>query len=103
MSERNRELANLVAVGAITGLGFASVYIAGQGLISAGSVSYGLIFVALYLAAHFVARFTVPYADPYLLPLAGLLTAIGLTEIYRLRPPHALPPGLWVAGAAGRF
>ncbi len=27
---------------------------------------------------------TVPGADPYLLPMVGLLTAIGVTEIYRL-------------------
>src|SRR4051812_39108633 len=103
MSERNRELANLVAVGAITGLGFASVYIARQDLISAGAVSYGLIFIALYLAAHFVARFTVPYADPYLLPLAGLLTAIGLTEIYRLGPTDAFRQGFWIVVGVGVF
>ena len=64
MTERNRELANLIAVGVITGLGFASVYIARQDLISAGSVSYGLIFIALYLAAHFVVRFTAPVRRP---------------------------------------
>src|SRR3954465_5017516 len=103
MSERNRELANLAAVGVITGLGFASVYIARQDLISAGSVSYGLIFIALYLAGHFVARFTVPYAGPYLLPLAGLLTAIGLTEIYRLGPTDAFRQGFWIVLGVGIF
>src|SRR6185369_17005279 len=103
MSERNRELANLIAVGVITGLGFASVYIARQDLISAGSVSYALIFIALYLAAHVVARFTVPYADPYLLPLAGLLTAIGLTEIYRLNPDDAFRQGLWLVIGVALF
>jgi cell division protein FtsW (lipid II flippase) len=55
-----------------------------------------VFFFALYLAAHVVARFTVPNADPYLLPLAGLLTAIGLTEIYRLGPSNAFKQGLWV-------
>jgi cell division protein FtsW (lipid II flippase) len=96
VTERNRELTNLIAVGVITGLGFASVYIARQDLISAGSVSYGLIFIALYLAAHVVVRFTAPYADPYLLPLAGLLTAVGLTEIYRLGPTNAFRQGFWI-------
>ncbi len=103
MTERNRELVNLIAVGVITGLGFASVYIARQDLISAGSVSYALIFIALYLAAHFVARFAVPYADPYLLPLAGLLTAIGLTEIYRLGPTDAFRQGFWIVVGVGVF
>ncbi len=37
-----------------------------------------------------------PNADPYLLPIAGLLTAVGLTEIYRLGPSNALKQGLWV-------
>ena len=96
MSARNRELANLVAVGVLTGLGFASVYIARQSVISAGSVSYALIFLGLYLGAHGVARIAVPWADPYLLPLTGLLTAIGLTEIYRLGPSDAFRQGFWI-------
>jgi cell division protein FtsW (lipid II flippase) len=96
MSARNRELANLVLVGILTGLGFASVYIARQSVISAGSVSYALIFLGLYLAAHAVARVAVPWADPYLLPLTGLLTAIGLTEIYRLGPSDAFRQGFWI-------
>ena len=44
-----------------------------------------------------MARKTVPLADPYLLPMAALLTAIGLTEIYRLGPTtSALRQGIWV-------
>jgi cell division protein FtsW (lipid II flippase) len=43
-----------------------------------------------------VARYTVPYADPYLLPIAAVLTAIGVTEIYRLGPSDAFKQGLWV-------
>jgi cell division protein FtsW (lipid II flippase) len=96
MSLRNRELASLFAVGVLTGLGFASVYIARSEVVSSGSLSYAGFFLAVYLVAHLVARFTVPYADPYLLPMAGLLTAIGLTEIYRLEPGDAFRQGLWV-------
>ena len=43
-------------VGVLTGLGFASVYIARQSLVSWGSLSYALFFFGLYLAAHIVAR-----------------------------------------------
>jgi cell division protein FtsW (lipid II flippase) len=50
-----------------------------------------------------VARFTVPYADPYLLPIAGLLTAIGLTEIYRLNPDDAFKQGIWIVVALVLF
>jgi len=78
-------------------VGFASVYITQKSQISAASLTYAAFFFALYLVAHVVARITVPNADPYLLPIAGLLTAIGLTEIYRLGPTsNAFKQGLWV-------
>ena len=103
MTLRNRELSYLVAVSALTGIGFASVYIARQAVVSWDSLTYAALFIALYLAAHLVARFTVPYADPYLLPLAGFLTAVGLTEIYRLGPDDAFKQGLWLVIAVALF
>jgi cell division protein FtsW (lipid II flippase) len=103
LSYRNRELANLIVVAVITGLGFASVYIARQDVVSAGSLSYALFFFALYLAAHVVARLTVPQADPYLLPMAALLTAFGVTEIYRLDPDDAFRQGLWIVVGVAAF
>jgi cell division protein FtsW (lipid II flippase) len=39
---------------------------------------------ALALTLHFVVRFTAPYADPFLLPVATLLTILGLIMIYRI-------------------
>jgi cell division protein FtsW (lipid II flippase) len=59
-------------------------------------LTYAFFFFGLYLVAHVVARYAVPHADPYLLPIAALLTAIGLTEIYRLGPSDAFKQGLWV-------
>jgi cell division protein FtsW (lipid II flippase) len=103
MSPRNRELANLFVVAIITGLGFASVYIARQDVVSTGSLSYAFFFFALYLAAHLIARVTVPQADPYLLPMAALLTAIGVTEIYRLDPDDAFRQGLWIVVGVAAF
>ena len=103
MSARNRELANLMVVGILTALGFASVYIARQEVVSTASLSYAAFFFALYVAAHLVARMTVPWADPYLLPMAGLLTGIGVTEIYRLNPTNAFRQGLWIVVALGAF
>jgi cell division protein FtsW (lipid II flippase) len=99
MSLRNRELANLIVVGLLTAMGFASVYIARQAVVSTASLSYAGFFFALYLAAHLVCRMTVPNADPYLLPMAALLTAIGLTEIYRLDPTDAFRQALWIVVA----
>jgi len=54
------------------------------------------IFVGLYLVAHLITRIALPAADPYLLPLAALLTGIGLTEIYRIDPELALRQGVWI-------
>jgi cell division protein FtsW (lipid II flippase) len=45
----------------------------------------------------------VPLADPYLLPMAALLTAIGVTEIYRLGPGNAFRQGLWIVIGVGVF
>ena len=103
MSLRNRELANLFVVGILTALGFASVYIARQSVVSTASLSYAGFFFALYLVAHLVARYAVPYADPYLLPMAALLTAVGLTEIYRINPRDAFRQGVWIVIAVAVF
>ena len=103
MSARNRELANLIAVGVLTGLGFAAVYVAQQSVLSSGSVTYAAFFFALYLVAHMVARFALPNADPYLLPMAGLLTAVGITEIYRLGQNDALRQAIWLVIGVALF
>ena len=103
LSYRNRELVYLAVVGVLTGIGFASVYIARQSLVSWGSLGYAVFFFALYIAAHIVARITVPNADPYLLPMAGLLTAVGVTEIYRLGVSDAFKQGLWIVIGVALF
>jgi Cell cycle protein len=103
MTYRTREFLNLTVVGLLTGIGFTSVYVARQDVVSTGSLSYALIFFGLYFAAHLVARVSVPYADPYLLPMAMLLTGIGVTEIYRLNPDDAFRQGLWVVIAVILF
>jgi cell division protein FtsW (lipid II flippase) len=103
LSLRNRELASLVVVGTLVGFGFASVYIARQEVVESASLSYGLFFLGLYVAAHVIARITVPNADPYLLPMAGLLTGVGLTEIYRLDQDDALRQGLWIVIGLAAF
>jgi cell division protein FtsW (lipid II flippase) len=103
LSYRNRELGYLAVVGMLTGVGFASVYIARQSVVNWGSLTYALFFFALYLVAHLVARYAVPNADPYLLPMAALLTAVGLTEIYRLHNEDAFRQGLWIVVGVALF
>ncbi|MFL5944487.1 MAG: FtsW/RodA/SpoVE family cell cycle protein [Gaiellaceae bacterium] len=87
----------------LTAVGFASVYIARQDVISTSSLTYAGFFLLLFLAAHMVTRYTVPFADPYLLPIAGLLAAVGLTEIYRLEPDDAFKQGVWIVVAVALF
>ena len=103
MSPRNRELLTLLAVALITGVGFTSVYIARQSEVSAGSLGYAAFFIAVYAVAHLAARFATPNADPYLVPMAGLLSAVGVTEIYRLRPQDALRQSIWIVIAVALF
>jgi cell division protein FtsW (lipid II flippase) len=103
MNYRSRELLFLIVVGALTAVGFASVYIARQSFVSWGSLGYAVFFFALYLAAHVVTRMAVSNADSYLLPMAALLTAVGVTEIYRLGPSDAFKQGLWIVVGVALF
>jgi cell division protein FtsW (lipid II flippase) len=96
LSPRNRELAFLIVVGILTAIGFASVYIVRKSVVSTASLTYAAIFFGVFLGAHLVVRATVPFADPYLLPIAGLLSALGVTEIYRLHPNDAFKQGVWI-------
>jgi cell division protein FtsW (lipid II flippase) len=92
-------------VGLLTAIGFASVYIARSepSELDATSLTYAGIFMALYLLAHLVARYTVPLADPVVLPLAALLSAIGVTTIYRLEPDNAFRQSLWIVIGVALF
>jgi cell division protein FtsW (lipid II flippase) len=105
VSVRNRELLHLVTVGMLTAVGFAAVYLASQDIpeFSTTSLSYAGFFLALFVAAHLAVRIALPLADPYLLPIAGLLTATGLTMIYRIEPSQAFRQGWWVVVGVAIF
>ena len=81
---RNRELVALLPVAILVTIGFAAVFAQSEDQLSNLSLSYGLYFLAICLAAHIFIRVRLPDADPYLFPLMALLTAIGLIMIYRL-------------------
>ena len=97
MSARSRELTGLVAAGLLGGIALASVTIARDAEIAASALTWGALFLGLYLAAHIVVRRTVPYADGALLPLTAVLTAFGLASIYRLDADDGGRQALWVA------
>ena len=96
MSARSRELAGLLVAALLAAIALSSVTIARDATVSARALTWGGLFLAMYLVAHVVARRTVPYADGALLPLAAVLTAFGLTSIYRLDAGDGGRQAVWV-------
>jgi cell division protein FtsW (lipid II flippase) len=92
VTPRNRELTGLFVAAGVAGAALSTVTIE----VTHRAAWYGAVFAALYLCAHVVVRRTVPYADGALLPVAALLTAIGLTTITRLQPADGARQALWV-------
>jgi hypothetical protein len=97
VSRRNAEAWLLALVGVAATIAYVSVYAARFHEISRDSIVTGLIFAVLFLVIHLTERRYLPQADPYLVPLAALLSSIGLTEIYRIAPALALKQGEWLA------
>jgi cell division protein FtsW (lipid II flippase) len=100
---RNLELVFLAIAGVVSTLAYVSVYAGRYHEISRASLFYGLIFVTIFVVLHLLLRLTLPQADPFLLPIAALLAAVGLTEIFRIRPALALDQGKWLLVGAGLF
>ena len=103
MSRRTTELLYLVLAGAVSTMAYVSVYAGRYREIDRTSIVYGLVFVAIFLVLHVVVRVFLRQADPYLLPLTALLAAVGLTEIFRIRPALALLQGQWLLVGALLF
>lgn len=101
--QRNRELVNFLPVLLLMVVGFASVYAARSEQIDASSLTYGLFFVALFIGAHMLLRLAAPKADPYLLPLAALLSALGIMMIFRIDPDLAAAQTTWLLAGLGLF
>jgi len=103
VSRRNLELVFLVLAGAVSTMAYVSVYAGRFREINRVSIIYGLVFVGIFLLLHVVERIFLPQADPFLLPITALLAAIGLTEIFRIKPSLALTQGQWLMVGAGLF
>ena len=97
MSARNRELLALVPASLLVAAGFAAIFIQESQQLSDVSLTYGAVFLGVCVATHLVVRFRLPYADPYLLPLAAVLACFGLVVIYRLDPEKAIRQAGWFA------
>ena len=95
MSARSRELFALIPVALLVTAGFAAVLIVESEQISDLSVFYGLYFLGLCLATHFVIRSRLPDADPFLFPLVALLAAVGVVMLFRLDEGLARDQANW--------
>ncbi len=107
-SARNRELLGLVPSAVLVTAGFTAIFIQSENSTprastnltlnhaSSVSLSYGLLFLALCLAAHLVIRFSLPDADPYLFPLVAVLASIGIVMVYRINPTLARQQAQWM-------
>jgi len=85
----------LIPASLLVTAGFSAVFVQRHALLSNASLTVGAAFLALCLAAHFVIRFTLPHADPYLFPLAALLACFGLVMIYRIDQNLARQQAEW--------
>jgi cell division protein FtsW (lipid II flippase) len=95
VSARNRELLALIPASLLVTGGFAAVFIQESNVLSNVSVTYGVMFLALCLAAHLVLRVTLPHADPYLFPLVAVLASFGLVMVYRIDDTLARQQAQW--------
>src|SRR3954464_3579706 len=86
MGARGRELLGLVPVTLLVTAGFTAVLVSrtSGGQINKVTLTYGAIFLGACLVGHLFIRARLPHADPHLYPLAALMTAFGLVEIYRI-------------------
>jgi len=96
----------------ICGFGYAETALATGGRLSTTLLGHVAALAALPVAAHLVVRRFAPHADPLILPLATLLTGLGLVLIHRLdlayrdayNSPAAAPGQLvWSGVAAAVF
>jgi cell division protein FtsW (lipid II flippase) len=92
---RNRELIALIPASLLVTAGFAGVLVQRSNVIPHATVTYGVIFLGLCVAGHVFIRMTLPYADPYLFPLAAVLASFGIVEVYRIDPTLARQQAQW--------
>ena len=103
MSARTRELFGLLPVSLLVSAGFAAVLITRTEEISDATMTYGAFFLGLCVLGHMFIRARLPDADPYMFPLAALLAAVGLVEIYRIDPELAREQAQWFVVGLGFF
>lgn len=95
MRARNRELLALFPVALLLIAGFTAVFAQESDRLGDLSLIYGAYFFGLCLVTHVYIRIRLPQADPFLFPLAALLTTFGLVMIYRIDEDLARDQANW--------
>jgi cell division protein FtsW (lipid II flippase) len=83
-TRRNAELALLLVAVAVLFVFETTVEIAQADKLTSNGFMLTAVFAVAFGAGHIIVRIFAPYADPVLLPCAGLLTGIGVVFIRRL-------------------
>ncbi|MDR6867927.1 cell division protein FtsW (lipid II flippase) [Microbacterium resistens] len=83
-TQRNRELWLLLFAALVSGAAITLVQLGALGQIDPMILFIGGGLAVLALALHIVLRFVASDADPFVLPIATLLTGLGIAMIYRL-------------------
>ncbi|WP_025159225.1 FtsW/RodA/SpoVE family cell cycle protein [Leifsonia aquatica] len=81
---RNLELFLLLIACAINAAAVVLVQLGALGHVDLTLVYLGAGLSVLVIGMHIALRFVAPQADPFLLPIATVLTGIGIAEIYRI-------------------
>ena len=83
-TRRNTELALLIVAILVGAFALISVDLAVLGRLQTTTVGTLLIMTALLVGAHVVVRYTIPFADPVMLPVVAALNLLALAMIHRL-------------------
>ncbi|MFD7170069.1 FtsW/RodA/SpoVE family cell cycle protein [Streptomyces violascens] len=86
---RRSEALLLLLVVAVTTFGHAAAAMAMTGQLPRATYEFGVSMALIALAGHLTVRRYAAYADPLILPLALLLSGLGLVLLYRLDPTYA--------------
>ncbi|MFP5450565.1 MAG: FtsW/RodA/SpoVE family cell cycle protein [Thermoleophilia bacterium] len=103
MSLRTRELGFMLPAAAIGLLGIGTVASARADTFEPGPWPQALGVIGVFLVMHLALRLRAPQADPYLLPVVGVLVAVGLVQLDRIDPDLAADQAGWVAAGGVVF
>jgi cell division protein FtsW (lipid II flippase) len=96
LSRRSIELGFMIPAAILGAAAAGSVAAARTDTVDLAPLPGVIAVLAMFVAMHFTLRLRAPQADPFLLPLVGAITGIGLAELYRISPDRAQDQVLWV-------